>query len=184
MLRSDTDPAELTPLHIGLAYWIIQDGNYKDFAAGQSYTFALEFFPYDIAPSTPANENDAPQLQHITGATYEARGRVVLATRSYWVVDFGIPAFQNDEPPSWAQPGVLVSGRVYLGVDPFVYMDELRCEPGMPNLFREWLVRGILAESSPSSEMTHASHRSFVEVRHTGSGFDHYILQCEPGSDW
>lgn len=119
-------------LHIGLDSWIVQDGNYEDFATGESYRFALEFVPQDIAPSTAADENGALGLNHVIGATHEARGDVVRATRSNWVVDFGVPAFQNSEPQSWAQPGVVVSGRVYLGVDPFFYLEELKDEPGMP----------------------------------------------------
>jgi hypothetical protein len=35
--------------------WIVQDGNYEDFTAGESYRFALEFLPHDIAPSIPAD---------------------------------------------------------------------------------------------------------------------------------
>jgi hypothetical protein len=181
-------------LHIGLASWIVQDGNYEDFRAGESYRFALEFFPHDIAPSTPADESGALDLHHTIGAAHEMRGRVVRATRSNWVVDFGVLAFQNSEPPSWAQPGVLVSGRVYLGIDPFFYREGMKDEPGMPDLLRGWLVRRILLETTPWNESTDASARkgitradvprSFVEVRRTDAwnddgGHAHYVLECE-----
>ena len=184
-------------LHIGLDSWIVQDGNYEDFTTGESYRFALEFLPHDIAPSTPADENGALGLHHMIGATHETRGKVVRATRSNWVVDFGVPAFQNSEPPCWAKPGVVVSGRVYLGIDPFFYLEELKDEPGMPNLLRGWLVRRIFLETTPWNESIDASGRkvttradvprSFVEVRRTDAwnddgGHAHYILECEPES--
>jgi hypothetical protein len=89
---------------------------------------------------------------------------------------------------------MLVSGRVYLGVDPFLYREELKNEPGMPNLLRKWVVRRIFFETTPWSESTDASGqkvithadvpRSFVEVQRTDAwsddgGHAHYILECE-----
>ena len=128
------------------------------------------------------------------GATYETRGKVVRATSSNWVVDFGVPAFQNSAPPSLARPGILVGGRVYLGVDPFFYREELKGQRGMPNLIREWVLRRIFLETTPWNEATNASGekvitradvpRTFVEVRGTDAWNDdagraHYILECE-----
>jgi hypothetical protein len=181
-------------LHIGLASWIIQDGNHEDFAAGGSYLFALEFYPLDIAPFTPIHGGVVLSLHHTIGATHEARGKVVRAAPSSWVVDFGVPAFHNSEPPGWARPGVLVRGEVYLGVDPFFYLEELRDEPGMHNLLRDWLVRRILLETTPWQTSTDAGGqtvitradvpRSFVEVRRTDAwndddGHAHYVLESE-----
>ena len=181
-------------VHIGLDSWIIQDGNHEDFTSGGSYRFALEFYPHDIKPSTSADDSVALSLHHTIGATHEARGKVVRAAPSSWVVDFGVPAFQNSEPPGWAQPGVLVAGRVYVGIDPFFYLEELKDEPGMPNLLRDWLVRRIFLETTPWKESTDAGGRkvvtradvprSFVEVRRTDAwkddgGHAHYVFESE-----
>jgi hypothetical protein len=181
-------------LHVGLASWIIQDGNYEDFTVGGSYRFALEFFPFDIAPSTRSHGDVVPSLHHMVGATHGACGKVVRAKPSGWVVDFGVPAFQNAEPPGWAQPGVLVTGQVHLGVDPFFYREELKNEPGMPNLLRGWLIRRIVLETTPWQTSTDSggrtvitraeASRSFVEVQRTDAwndddGHAHYVLECK-----
>ena len=34
-------------INVGLSSWIIQDGNYEDFAVGQEQRFALEFYAPD-----------------------------------------------------------------------------------------------------------------------------------------
>lgn len=181
-------------LHIGLDSWIIQDGNYEDFTTGGSYRFALEFHPHKIAPSTTVGDSFALSLQHTIGATHEALGKVVRVAISSWVIDFGVPALQNSAPPSWAQSGVFVTGRVYLGIHPFFYLEELKDEPGMPNLLRDWLVRRIFLETTPWIESTDAGGRkimtradiprSFVEVRRTDAwkddgGHAHYVLESE-----
>jgi hypothetical protein len=180
-------------LHIGLASWIIQDENYEDFATGGSYRFALEFYPNDIAP-IPTDNNAELKLHHTIGAIHEARGRVIRIAPSSWVVDFGVPAFQNSKPPGWAERGVVVAGQVYLGIDPFFYRTELKDEPGMPNLLRRWLVRRIFLETTPWKESTDDGGRkvitradvpqSFVEVRRTDAWKDdggdaHYVLESE-----
>jgi hypothetical protein len=186
-------PSIMTVLHIGLNSWIVQDGNYDDFTVGGSYRFALEFYPHDIAPSTAVDDSVAPGLHHTIGATYAARGKIVRTAASNWVVDFGVPAFQGAEPPGWARPGMLVAGRVYLGIDPFFYFEELKNEPGMPNLFRRWLVQRILLETTPWQTSTDGGRtvmtradvpRSFVEVPRTDAwkhdgGHAHYVLESQ-----
>jgi hypothetical protein len=91
--------------------------------------------------------------------------------------------------------GAAVSGRIYLGVDPFFYFEHLRNEAGMPDLFSDWFVRRILLETTPWTESTDARGRrvlardagreSFTEVaatdvRNHDGGHGHYILECEP----
>ncbi len=109
-------------------------------------------------------------------------------------MDFGVPAFQEAEPPSWASPGQAFCGHTYIGIDPFFYFEQLKDEPGIPDLFRHWRVSRIVLETTPWTETT-TSHggklieradveRSFVEVPrtdcwHHDDGRAHYILECE-----
>lgn len=179
-------------VHVGLAAWIIQDGNYGEFEAGHEYRFALEFYPHDIALASAAST--VPGLSHLSGALHDARGTIVFCTDSAWVVDFGVPAFQEAKPPPWAKPGMSVGGRVYLGVDPFFYFERLKNEKGIPNLFRQWFLRRILLETTPWKESTDAhglkvltrdtARESFVEVPATDAwnhdgGSGHYVFECE-----
>lgn len=183
-------------LQIGVSSWIIQDGNYDDFEVGKSYKFALEFCPEDTSRSDDGID-DNPILHHEAGAMFRVRGKVIYATESSWVVDFGVPAFSEEQPPMWAMAGILVRGRVYIGIDPYSYLEYLKDEPGMPNLFRHWLVRRILLETTPWQETIDSSGRklitradvppSFVDVPRTNAwkddaGSAHYILECEPSS--
>lgn len=178
-------------MHIGLSSWIIQDGNYGEFETDREYRFALEFYPHEIAVPDASSE---PRLIHLGDALHDAWGTVVFRSDSAWVVDFGVLAFQEAKPPDWANPGVFVSGRVYVGVDPFSYFERLKNEKGMPNLFRSWRVRRILLETTPwlhtvdsmdrKVTVRDTSRESFAEVSRTDAwnddgGNGHYILECE-----
>jgi hypothetical protein len=178
-------------MNVGLSAWIIQDGNYGDFESRQSYRFALEFYSEDFSPSAAG---PTPCLRPVAGANYDAVGAIIRATDSDWVVDFGVPAFQKSKPPNWAKPGLAVHGKVYIGIDPFFYFEELKDEVGMPDLIREWRVRRILLETTPWTTSTDSQGRriisrasvppTFKEVEktyawHDDKGNGHYILECD-----
>ena len=160
---------------------------------GKAYRFALEFFSEAIS-RLDGVVDQSPILHHEEGAMYRAQGKVIRATDSSWVVDFGIPAFRDVKAPEWARPGVLVGGRVYIGIDPYFYLEYLKDEPGMPNLFRRWFVRRILLETTPWQEIVQPNGQklitradvppTFVEVPRTDAWKDdagraHYVLDCE-----
>jgi hypothetical protein len=177
-------------MNIGLAAWIIQDGNYGEFESGRTYRFALEFSPVDLRP---LGEAAKPLLVPRDGAQHEACGTIVRVTDSNWVVDFGIPTFQDAKPPTWATVGLGVQGEVYIGIDPFFYFERLKDEPGMPDLFRDWQVRRILIETTPWTLSANGRvvsrapvPRTFKEVQktdawHDDGGHGEYILDCLPG---
>jgi hypothetical protein len=116
--------------------------------------------------------------------TVHERGRAVCFVR----VDYA------RRPPSITGGGQRsISGLVYLGIDPFFYFEDLRSEPGMPNLFRQWVIRRILLETTPGKESTDARggrvltradvRPTFAEVSHTDAWHDdqgraHYVLEC------
>src|SRR6185503_708460 len=117
-------------LYVGVGSWIIQDGNDPDFASGERHRFALEF--YSKAGFKPADPEKS--LTRIVGANYHARGIIVHADADAWVCDFGVLAYRDESPPSWARPGVGVVGDVYLGIDHFAYKETLRRRPHFPRL--------------------------------------------------
>ena len=179
-------------MHIGLDAWIIQDGNYGEFETGREYRFALEFYPHHIVASGGLPTG---QLSHITDGLYDASGTILFCSESAWVIDFGLPAFQEAKPPAWAKVGASVVGRFYIGVDPFFYFEHLKDEPGMPNLFRQWVIRRIQLETTPWQESTDergrkvrtrdTTRQSYVDVPATDAwnhdgGHGHYVLECAP----
>ena len=186
----------MTVVNVGLASWIIQDGNYGEFQAGGEYTFALEFYPHELEPT--AETVDGVSFHLVAGADHWVRGNVVYASSSSWVVDFGVLTFQEEVPPSWAVESQAIAGRIYVGIDPFFYMERLKDEPGMPYLFRRWRVQRILLETTPWIESTTEgggtliqranTTPSFTEVPRTDSWKDdngraHYVLECELRGD-
>jgi hypothetical protein len=175
---------------VGLSSWIIQDGNYSDFAAGSAAKFALEFYPHAMQFAQSGEE----QSERIRASRYHVRGQVLYANRSAWVIDFGIMAYQNQEPRWTVNKGSWVEGEIYLGIDPFFYFEELHALPGMPPLQYEWRIRNIFLETTPwlsakdetgRTVLTRDEQReSFIEIAETHAWEDdqgraHYILQCE-----
>lgn len=75
-------------IHVGLASWIVQDGNYGDFKIGEEYRFALEFYPLSVKKSRISGTN----LSHISGAVPEASGKVIFSSDRVWGIDCGIQA--------------------------------------------------------------------------------------------
>jgi hypothetical protein len=88
-----------TEWEIGLASWIIQDGNYSDFATHQRAEFALEFYPRTI------ERREQPAPAKYAGRTrYDLDASIVLLTDEVWVLDFGLRAFQETRPPGGNHP--------------------------------------------------------------------------------
>jgi hypothetical protein len=111
-------------LNVGIASWIIQDGNYPDFEAGKEYRFALEMFPIAMA----ASRNRARYLEPREGCDYAFCGQVVLIWPEVVVLDAGILIYRD--------------GRAGL---------KLRLSQLFINVERAWAILriGIPAASSP-----------------------------------
>jgi hypothetical protein len=175
---------------VGLSSWIIQDGNYGDFAVGSAAKFALEFYPHTMQLA----QSHEQQLERIRASRYRVRGQVLYVDRSAWVVDFGIMAYQNQKPQRTVNKGSWIESEIYLGIDPFFYFEELHARSGMPDLQYEWRIRNIFLETTPwlstkdetgRTILTRDEQReSFTEVAETNAWEDdqgraHYILECE-----
>jgi hypothetical protein len=112
---------------IGLDSWIIQDGNYPDFAVGQQAEFAVEFY---LPESPVVAATSQPSIEPIEGSAYEIRGQVVAIVGQTWVLDCGrISIYQVTSPltspPVGIAAGDMVHGRANLGIDPFFYFENL-----------------------------------------------------------
>lgn len=182
--------SKLDSLHIGLSSWIIQDGNYPDFEVGRDYEFALELALSEVCSAKSSESNS---LRHIEGSDYDFNGKLVFVREDVAVLDVGILCFKERPSKKFGLEGQNLSGRIYLGVDPFFYMESL-CEiPGIPALSYSWTISEILFETTPW-RMTLQDGRRFYErrddvprtfraVRRTDtwnddSGSAHYVLIC------
>lgn len=179
-----------TDLAIGLSAWIIQDGNYEDFAQGDHAAFALEFFaPSKLSVFTPGQE-PAVSLSNLGEANYEAIGKVGHVERRWWVVDFGVLAFREESPPLRAAPGDWVRGDIYLGIDPFFYFERLSKIRGAPALIYDWRIKKIEIQTGPFIEaQLRVKYRDpnqvgWKEITKTDAweddgGHAEYVLTCE-----
>jgi hypothetical protein len=134
-------------ISVGLASWIIQDGNYANFRVGQDAAFALEFYT-----ASGMRRVDGPcnqQLTLLAGAEYEATGHIIHMNDDWWVIDFGVPAFRQERPPQNLNVGDCVQGDIYLGIDPFFYFERLASMPGSPALIADWKVERIQMQTAP-----------------------------------
>jgi hypothetical protein len=143
---------------IGLHSWIIQDGNYGNFKTGQVAEFALEFY------STAFRRSNAKQktVRSLGDAKYEIIGEVIYLTPKAWVLDFGLCAFQDSEPPEGMTLGGYGAAEIYLGIDPYFYFKCLHALPNMPPLIYSWKINTISQETAPFIETTEPSGRKLM----------------------
>ncbi len=176
-------------LRIGLSSWIIQDGNYKDFEAGKSSKFALEFFPKTIKKTA----DGALGCKYLDGGLYQLTSKVKFASKQCYVIDFGLLAYDEIEKGLTPQEGELYEIEGYLGVDPFFYYEDFSRIANMPALIYEWRVRTIFLETTPWIEKVangrkimarDSSNLSYREIGKTDAWKDDngnasYLLEVE-----
>ncbi|NTX29928.1 hypothetical protein HT746_22885 [Burkholderia pyrrocinia] len=176
----------MNELVAGLDSWIIQDGNYGDFQVGESCRLALAFNGTALRPSAAR----VMRCEPVRGSFCNVVARIVFSAPKVWVVDFGVKAYCEARPPRFANVGDWVEGEIWVGVDPFFYMDRLHRMPGMPDLFIDWHVTRIRLETTPWVEETSGGqtrlrrdveHEAWVDKNATDAGRDdegrgHYLL--------
>ncbi len=173
-------------LNIGLDSWVIQDGNYEDFEAAGEYRFALEF---RATRTEPANEQ-RPYLKPLEGSDYRFCGEIVLGEPQLTVLDVGVLCYEENSLPQLHIPKRFAAGELYLGIDPFFWLENHCKRPDVPNLFYKWRIREISLETTPWVEADKNTFkrrpgvRSFAPVVRTNAweddrGHAHYVLTCE-----
>jgi len=170
---------------LGLAAWVIQDGNYGDFERGQEIEVAIEFV-FDHCARSKRMDLGA---QCVDGCTYDLTGRVVLADQNIWILDAGILMFQNSTPPKGVSVGDIVAGQAYVGVDPFFYFESLAQTDSMPPLIYTWRVARIARQTGPLIQVGNLRQRNTSKSRwediertdawNDDERFAEYILDCE-----
>jgi hypothetical protein len=175
---------------IGLDAWIIQDGNYGDFATGQVVEFALEFYSKDYRQTEPR----AKSCAKLGAAKYSVVGEVIYLNDEAWILDFGMCAFQESKPPIQASVGGFIAAEIYLGIDPFFYFERLHTSPKIPPLICTWKINSIWRQTTPLVELHEPSNRkAFVRDKNKlaysvipktdawkdDGGHGEYFLTCE-----
>lgn len=169
---------------LGLDGWIIQDGNYPDLARGARIEVAVEFGFVDA----PRPSSGRPSARLLADSTYLLNARVLTVEQDAWVLDVGLQVFQETRPPSGTQPGDMLSGKAYLGVDPFFYFERLALVPSMPPLIYTWDIEAIRLDCTPRTPVDgiwvrDRTRERLEEVEATDAwghqkGDSAYVLDC------
>ena len=172
-------------IQIGVSSWIIQDGNYDDFRIGDHRKFALEFSEEGIKKGRVG----VKEYKRIKGSIYCINAEIIYGAERLWIIDFGYKAFRENSPPEGICKGEWVEAKIYLGIDPFFYFENIHGEKGVPNLFYEWEINRIELETTPLIEVKpklferNASRERYKDINETDAwnddgGHGHYILHC------
>jgi len=177
----------VTAWTLSLDAWIVQDGNYGDFARGRQIEVAVEAWGVEAWDFSELRPVDAPAVgaTPVEADVYDVVGRIVVVEPAL-VLDVGILVFS--EAPAPAAPGTVVAGRIGLGVDPFMYFERLAKDDRMPPLIYTWRIDRILLETTPWVESAprtfeRAADATWSEVAATDaweddSGSASYLLEC------
>lgn len=176
---------------IGLSSWIIQDGNYGDFAVGDDTQFALEFYSEEIKKS----DDQKIKMERIEDAQYIVNGLVVFLDEEFLVIDVGILIYwQYSKRKFGFKKGDYITGNVWIGIDPFFYFESGYKNKGIPELIYNWKIRDIKIETAPFIDKTDDAGRVIrirdenklnkVSIQKTDAwkddnGYGDYIFICE-----
>ncbi len=173
-------------LVVGLHSWIIQDGNYGDFARDTNAAFALEFYASAPLEVFELNSSAAPTLTRIRDADYEVIGQVTHVVHDWWVVDVGVLVFWKGDRPATLRPGSWLRGQISIGIDPFFYFEQLAHQPGAPALVYDWKIERIEVQTAPLIEVKpgvlerDATKLDWKDILKTNAWDDdgEYLLYC------
>jgi hypothetical protein len=179
-----------TEWDIGLAAWIIQDGNYPDFEVGQTAEFAVEFW---IPQGSIAQASSAEvSANHLDDCLYDAVAEVVVQTDQITVLDIGILVYEQTPPQQPPLPQGRVAVQLRLAVDPFFYFEILSKTGGVLPLVYSWKIMSILKQTAPFIETVAEGRRirirdqqrlGYEEILKTDAwnddgGYAEYVLGC------
>ncbi len=179
-------------LRLGLDAWIVQDGNYGDFETGDKAAFAVEFHAPELRAPHP-NADPAVGATWKRDSTYGITGRVLHVTPRWWVLDIGLPIY-NEHPLEGLRIGDRVVGEAYLGVDHFAYFERLALESDAPPLIHDWRIEAIdldatpWVETAPRHFQRDAERVAWRNVGRTNAWKDDggraaYVLHCQRASE-
>ena len=173
-------------LVIGLHSWVIQDGNYGDFAGDAEAAFALEFYAWPPLEVFEPASASSPSLTRVEDASYEVVGRVAYVAEDWWVIDAGVLAFREEVPPPNVRQGSWLRGKVRIDIDPFFYFERLGHQPNAPALVYDWKIEKIDIQTAPFIEVEPRKFErdpaklGWKEIDKTDAWEDHgeYLLHC------
>lgn len=186
-MTRDLDELEPGEWLLSMSSWVIQDGNYADFAIGEFRRFALEFFDKDlhVADSGTRSAEATGQGQ------YEISAEVMFAAQNLVLLDFGLLAYSDRRGPR-ATIGTWRTGSVLLEVDCYSYFEIHSKEEGIPPAVYAWTITGIWRQAAPHILDPNSRMKQYVrdparlgylpldrtDAWHDDDGHADYLLRC------
>ncbi len=137
----------------------ISGGPHADFAVGDRVTLAMEF----VAEATILWERPVTHCEHVQHARYLVSGKCAVAGDDFWVLDFGLRAYHAGPPPAGLKKGDPWTGRVALGVDTFLYAEDLHSRGSVPPLLYRFDVLELWRNAAPFVEVPFPAVGRFKE---------------------
>ena len=153
--------SEHTIISLGIAAWVIEDGNYPDFRTGQEFECALCFGGVASLAATDQRQVSMSPAGCDLGS-YDVVARVIHADDEISVIDCGLRAYTRDTGYGTIERNEFVAGCIGFNVDPYDYREFWSKRLGIPMIYR-WRVERI-REPRP--------YRSFQECADARAFFD------------
>jgi len=174
---------------IHLSPWVIQDGNYGDFAKGQTAEFAVEFW---IPEGSEVTQCEDPPGAKAVGHEYDAIGRCILQNAEVTLLDIGICVYRQESPCTSSAPfesGQVFRTRISLGVEPFSWFAAELANGVVQPMVYTWRIESILRQTAPlilvgRTLVRDAERLGYEEIDGTNAweddgGHAEYVLRCE-----
>jgi hypothetical protein len=184
------DELERAEWLLGMSSWVIQDGNYPDFAVGEPRRFALEFSDKTLREVKPGIRS----AEALGEARFEITADVAYAAPDLLMLDFGLLAYSDARAPA-AESGTWRSGIVRLEVDHFTYFETHAKREGIPPAVYAWTITGIWRQTAPHILDPHQNifardpgrlgyaPLDRTDAWHDDGGRAEYLLRCRLESD-
>ena len=139
----------VSPLYVGHAAWVIQDGNYPDWYQGERVRFAIH-----LSGSIELSKGSEPCYRHIAECSYDVIGRVLWTWQQGrergWIADVGgIHVYSERQLPEGVGVGACFQGRVNFTVDYYWYFEVLSKQVGVVPAIYDWVIEDIMMETAP-----------------------------------
>lgn len=166
---------------IGIAQWILEDGNYNYFEVGNNYQFAVEFYlkDFEIVTGDPSFVPSVSKLDDHPNA-YSVVAPLVYKDDEIYMLNLGgITAFDecppNDSPPKYSaraarisalKIGDIIQADLYLNIDHYLYFETQCFREGVPSIIYTWHIDSI---EKMTAELMHDPTLPYPNLMHVDS---------------
>jgi hypothetical protein len=162
--------------NISLDGWIIEDGNYPNFEAGQAAEFAVEF--WIPKGEVPQDSRQEPGVVLASDLLYDATAKCIVQTEQITILDIGILVYQSGPVPADTRfaIGDTFQSKLIIGVDSYFYFEHLRGTDGAMPLVYSWRIESIFRQTAPFLDIgprlrgRDPSRLGYEEIQKTNAG--------------